>query len=172
MRYWIVFVMLFSIRALYSQGEYRILKDTTDTNSIVLKTFEIPEFKVNSNRLFSTIKSGSTGISIDVKELKKLPNIMGDADPFKSLQYLGGISQAGEASSNMTIRGGDNDQNLILLNGSTVENPTHVLGLFSVFNPDLIDQIQYIKSGIPAEYGGKLSSVIDINVSKCAPSAH
>jgi hypothetical protein len=156
------FVLLFTIQTLQSQGEYRVLKDTTDSNSIVLKILSIREFEVNSRRLFSTVKSGSAGVSIDVKELKKLPNIMGDADPFKSLQYMGGMSQAGEASANMNIRGGDNDQNLILLNGSAIENPTHVLGLFSVFNPDLIDQIQYIKSGIPAEYGGRLSSVIDI----------
>lgn len=146
----------------YTQEVYRVLKDTTDSNSIVLKTQKIAEIQVTSKQALFNLKSGIGGVSIDVNELKKLPNIMGDADPFKSLQYLGGISQAGEASANMSVRGGNNDQNLILLNGCTIQNPTHVLGLFSVFNPDLIDQMKFIKFGIPAEYGSKLSSVIDI----------
>jgi hypothetical protein len=65
----------------------------------MLRTQNIAEIEVSARKAFSNIKTGSTGIYIDVKELKKLPNIMGDADPFKSLQYLGGISQAGEASA-------------------------------------------------------------------------
>ncbi len=146
----------------YAQQTYHILKDTTDSNSIVLKTQQIKEVDVRSRYPLSKIKSVSSGISVDVNELKKIPNLMGDSDPFKALQYMGGISQAGEASANINVRGGDNDQNLILLNGSQVESPTHILGLFSIFNPELIDQMRYYKSGIPAEYGGRLSSVIDI----------
>lgn len=146
----------------YAQQTYHILKDTTDSNSIVLKTQQIKEVDVRSRYPLSKIKSVSSGISVNVNELKKIPNLMGDSDPFKALQYMGGISQAGEASANMNVRGGDNDQNLILLNGSQVESPTHILGLFSIFNPELIDQMRYYKSGIPAEYGGRLSSVIDI----------
>lgn len=156
------FILLFIVQATYSQQKYQVLKNSTDSNSIVTKVQAIQELEVVSRQPLTNIKSSSMGISIDVMELKKLPNVIGDADPFKSLQYMGGISQAGDASGNMNVRGGDNDQNLILLNGSQVESPMHVLGLFSVFNPDLIDQMQYIKSGIPAEYGGKLSSVIDI----------
>ncbi len=156
------FIILFIVHTAYSQQKYQVLKSAKDSNSIVLKVQSIPELEVNSRQPLSNIKSSSMGVSIDVKELKKLPNVIGDADPFKSLQYMGGISQAGDASGNMNVRGGDNDQNLILLNGSSVESPMHVLGLFSIFNPDLIDQMQYFKSGVPAEYGGKLSSVIDI----------
>lgn len=169
MRYFFVCIFIILIFPAFAQEQYRILKDTTDSNSIVLSTQNIAEIEVSALQKLSNIKSGSTGIYIDVKELKKLPNIMGDADPFKSLQYMGGISQAGEASANMIVRGGENDQNQILLNGTAVENPTHVLGLFSVFNPDLIDQMRYIKSGIPAEYGGRLSSVIDIKNFVSAP---
>lgn len=89
----------------------------------------IAEIEVSARKAFSNIKTGSTGIYIDVKGAEeKLPNIMGDADPFKALQYMGGISQAGEASANMNVRGGENDQNQILLNGASVENPTHLLG--------------------------------------------
>src|SRR5690606_921874 len=136
-----------------AQQTYHILKDTTDSNSIVLKIQQIKEVDVRSRYPLSKIKSVSSGISVNVNELKKIPNLMGDSDPFKALQYMGGISQAGEASANINVRGGDNDQNLILLNGSQVESPTHILGLFSIFNPELIDQMRYYKSGIPAEYG-------------------
>ncbi len=160
--------ILFALAAIFvtlitcAQQTYHILKDTTDSNSIVLKTQQIKEVDVRSRYPLSKIKSVSSGISVDINELKKIPNLMGDSDPFKALQYMGGISQAGEASANINVRGGDNDQNLILLNGSQVESPTHILGLFSIFNPELIDQMRYYKSGIPAEYGGRLSSVIDI----------
>lgn len=155
-------ILLFVFGSLLSQETYQIIRDTTDASSIVHKTHEIPEIEVSSRRPLSAVKEGSLGIAIDLIELKKLPNIVSDADPFKALQFVGGISQAGEASSSMLVRGGENDQNLIFFNGVIVENPNHVLGLFSVFNPDLMDQMRYIKSGIPAEYGGRLSSVIDI----------
>lgn len=155
-------ILLICLVSLSAQDTYQIISDTTDASSIVHKIQEIPEIEITSRRSLSVVKEGSLGIAIDVDELKKLPNIISDADPFKALQFVGGISQAGEASSNMLVRGGENDQNLILFNGSMVENPNHILGFFSVFNPDLMDQMRYIKSGIPAEYGGRLSSVIDI----------
>lgn len=145
-----------------AQNQYQLLSDTTDAKSIVHSVQEIPEIEISSKNPLSNIKSGVGGVFIDVQTLKKLPSILGDADPFKALQYMGGISQAGDATANMHVRGGENDQNLILLNGMPMENPTHILGLFSVFNPDLIDQILYLKAGIPAEYGGRLSSVIDV----------
>ena len=121
------------------------------------------QVEVSARLKDANIKSGSTGISVNVKEIKMLPRLVGEADPYKALQYMGGVSQAGEANSGMYVRGGNNDQNLILLNGSPIQNPTHVLGIFSVFNPDLMDQMKFMKSGIPAEYGGRLSSVVDIS---------
>lgn len=159
---WIVSLWLLTVFIGSAQQKQVLIKDTTDSNSIVLKVQTIREIEVRAKMASANIKSGSGGLVIDVNELRKLPNMVGDADPFKALQYMGGISQAGDASANMNVRGGNNDQNLILLNGCNIQNPTHVLGLFSVFNPDLIDQMKYYKTGIPAEYGGRLSSVIDI----------
>ncbi|GAB1416009.1 TonB-dependent receptor [Paludibacter sp.] len=153
---------IISMQNAFAQKSYHVLKDTTDSNSIVNKIQNIREIEVSSKHPLSNIRTATMGLSVDVEELKMLPSLMSDSDPFKSIQYLGGISQAGEASSNIVVRGGENDQNLIQLNGCHVENPTHILGLFSVFNPDLMDQMKYLKSGIPAEYGGRLSSVIDI----------
>lgn len=127
------------------------------------KTVEIQEVEVTGRTTDANLTSGSTGINVDVKQLKQLPKFVGESDPYKALQYMGGVSQAGEANAGFYVRGGNNDQNLILLNGTQIQNPTHVLGMFSVFNPDLIGQMRFIKSGIPAEYGGRLSSVVDIN---------
>ncbi len=147
---------------LTGQSNYRLIKDTTDSNSIANKVQKIREIEILSNAKSTNLSGGGNGQSIKVDELKKIPNILGDADPFKSLQLMGGISQAGDASANMIVRGGNNDQNLVLFNGASIQNPTHVLGLFSVFNPDLIDQMKYYKTAIPAEYGSSLSSVVDI----------
>lgn len=150
-----------------------ICQEKTETKANTLsassKVLNIKEVEVIGRLKDANIKSGSTGLSIDVKELKLLPRFFGESDPFKTLQYIGGVSQASEANAGLYVRGGNNDQNLILLNGTSIQNPTHVLGMFSVFNPDLIGQMQFIKSGIPAEYGGRLSSIVDISSSTSVP---
>lgn len=152
-----------------AQERYRVVADTTDSNSMVRRVLSMEVLEVRARLRTANVKSGSAGLVVDVKELKKLPNLVGDADPYKALQYMGGVSQAGEASAAMVVRGGNNDQNLVLLNGCKLQNPTHVLGLFSVFNPDLMDQMRFAKAGIPAEYGGRLSSVVDIRTGTDVP---
>ena len=156
----IIFVLV--SHCVSSQQKYNVIADTTDAKSITKRTLEIEEVEVSARLRNVNVLSGSTGISVDVREIKMLPNIIGESDPFKALQYMGGVSQAGEGNSGLYVRGGNNDQNLILLNGNLIQNPTHVLGLFSVFNPDIVEKMRFIKSGIPAEYGGRLASVVDI----------
>lgn len=146
----------------FSQDKHILIADTSDIKSITKRTIEIEEVEVKARLKNVNLLSGSTGINIDIKDIKMLPNIIGEADPYKALQYMGGVSQAGEGNSGLYVRGGNNDQNLILLNGTLIQNPTHVLGMFSVFNPDIVDKMRFIKSGIPAEYGGRLASVVDI----------
>ncbi len=148
--------------SVFSQQKYIVIADTSDTKSITQRTIEIDEVEIYARLRNVNLLSGSTGISVDISEIKLLPNIIGESDPFKALQYMGGVSQAGEGNSGLYVRGGNNDQNIILLNGSLIQNPTHVLGLFSVFNPDIVERMRFIKSGIPAEYGGRLASVVDI----------
>lgn len=152
-----------------AQDKYAIIKDTTDSNSITKKNIQIEEVQVRARLKSINLLSGSTGIQLDMESMQQLPRLVGEADPYKALQYMGGVSQAGEANSGLYVRGGNNDQNLILLNGTLIQNPTHVLGIFSVFNPDLIDQMKFVKSGIPAEYGGRLSSVVDISTASVIP---
>lgn len=94
--------------------------------------------------------------------LKNIPLALGEADVMKMIQTLPGIKTVGEASSGYNVRGGSSDQNLILFNNATLYNPSHLFGLFSAFNSDMIDNAELYKSSIPAQYGGRISSVLNI----------
>jgi outer membrane receptor protein involved in Fe transport len=101
--------------------------------------------------------------AIDIAQIQKLPVILGEVDPLKTITLLPGIKSGGEASAGLYVRGGGPDQNLFLLDGIPVYNPNHLLGFFSVFNGEAVKNIEVIKGGMPAEYGGRLSSVISVN---------
>ncbi len=103
-------------------------------------------------------------ISLPVESIKTLPALMGEVDVLKALQLLPGVLSAGEGNSGFYVRGGGPDQNLILLDEAVVYNSGHLLGFFSVFNADAIKNTTLIKGGMPAEYGGRLSSVVDIQM--------
>lgn len=99
---------------------------------------------------------------LEIATIQKLPVIFGEVDIIKSLLLLPGVSNAGEGSSGYNVRGGAVDQNLILLDEATIYNASHLFGLFSVFNPDAIKNLKLYKGGIPANYGGRVSSVLDM----------
>lgn len=101
---------------------------------------------------------------VQVKLVKKLPSFMGEVDIIKSITLLPGIQNGGEGSSGLYVRGGGPDENLMILDEAPVYNASHLMGFFSVFNSDAIKDVQVYKGGIPAEYGGKASSVIDIRM--------
>lgn len=103
-------------------------------------------------------------VKIDIKEAKLLPSIGGETDVLKVAQLLPGINRGGEGGTNFFVRGGDGDQNLILVDEATVYNPGHLFGFFSVFNPDVIKDMRIYKGGFPANYGGRLSSITDIRI--------
>jgi hypothetical protein len=101
---------------------------------------------------------------LNIKDLNNVPVLLGEKDVLKTIQLLPGIVSAGDGRSGFFVRGGGSDQNLILLDEATVYNPSHVLGFFSVFNSDAIKDISIYKGGMPANYGGRLSSVEDIQM--------
>lgn len=103
-------------------------------------------------------------VRIDINEAKLLPSIGGETDVLKVAQLLPGINRGGEGGTNFFVRGGDGDQNLILVDEATVYNPGHLFGFFSVFNPDVIKDMRIYKGGFPANYGGRLSSITDIRI--------
>jgi len=99
---------------------------------------------------------------MNVETIRKIPQLLGEADVIKSLQLRPGVSSVGEGASGFNVRGGNIDQNLILLDESPVYNSSHLFGFFSVFNSDAIKDVKLYKGGIPARYGGRLSSVMDV----------
>ncbi|MCB0490271.1 MAG: TonB-dependent receptor plug domain-containing protein, partial [Cyclobacteriaceae bacterium] len=111
------------------------------------------------------IYSPDIGVSsLDISEIVKMPALLGEVDVIKSIQTLPGVKIAGEGSTNFFVRGGSADQNLILLDEAPVYNASHLMGFLSVFNPDAINQVQFYRSGMPARYGGRLSSLLDVRM--------
>ncbi len=119
----------------------------------------------SSQKRLNNVKSAQMG-QIDCHEhqytYKSLPSFMGETDILKTLQLLPGVRNAGEGNSGFYVRGGGPDQNLILLDEAVVYNSGHLFGFFSVFNSDAVKNLTLIKGGMPPQYGGRLSSVIDI----------
>ncbi len=103
-------------------------------------------------------------MEIPIEQIKKIPALLGENDVMKALQLLPGVQSGGEGQSGLYVRGGSPDQNLVLLDGVPVYNVSHVLGIFSVFNADAIKNVTLTKGGFPARYGGRLSSVLEINM--------
>jgi len=103
-------------------------------------------------------------IDLNMDRVKTLPAFMGEVDILKTVQFLPGVSSGGEGNTGFYVRGGGPDQNLILLDEATVYNASHLFGFFSVFNADAIKNVKMIKGGMPANYGGRISSVLDINM--------
>lgn len=108
-------------------------------------------------------KSALSQHVLDIQQLKKLPVILGETDPLKTITLLPGIKNGGEAGSGMYVRGGGPDQNLVLLDNIPVYNPSHLLGFFSVFNGEAIKSVTVKKGEMDAAYGGRLSSIISID---------
>ncbi|TVR78750.1 MAG: TonB-dependent receptor [Chitinophagaceae bacterium] len=127
-----------------------------------LLTEEVVVRGERSDRNIEGTDMGRVDFSID--KIRTLPVLLGEVDIMKTLQLLPGVQSAGEGNSGFYVRGGGADQNLVLLDEAVVYNPGHLFGFFSVFNGDAIRNATMIKGGIPAQYGGRLSSVIDISM--------
>jgi hypothetical protein len=118
---------------------------------------------VVSSQKLSNIKGTQMGVQkMDIKTIKLVPVAFGEADLLRVMVTLPGVKTVGEASTGLNVRGGSADQNLILFNEATIYNPSHFFGLFSAFNPEVVKDVQLYKSSIPAKFGGRLSSVLDI----------
>ncbi|MBL4648574.1 MAG: TonB-dependent receptor [Aureispira sp.] len=120
---------------------------------------------VTDKRGNNNVESTQMGtIELEMSDIKKLPAFMGEVDLLKIIQLLPGVQSAGEGTAGFFVRGGGIDQNLVLLDEAVVYNAGHLLGFFSVFNSDAIKKATLIKGGMPANYGGRLSSVLDIQM--------
>jgi hypothetical protein len=139
----------------------------TATSSIYLKSVARDEVIVEGNPYKDQLESTQMStVTLTSKEAKLLPALFGEVDLLKTLQLKPGIQSGGEGTSGLYVRGGGADQNLFLLDGITVYNPSHLFGFFSVFNADAVKNITLYKGGFPAMYGGRLSSVVDVHTNK------
>lgn len=127
------------------------------------QAYSLREVVVESTIDDKNVRSAGVGISqLKLKEIRALPTFMGEVDVVKSLLLLPGVSTVGEGASGFNVRGGRIDQNLVQLNGASLYNASHVLGFFSAFNPDVVESFTLYKGSVPAQFGGRASSVLDI----------
>lgn len=141
----------------------RLDSNVTINADLVSRSAAISEVVVYSKRRDGNIKNAQMGkLDLSMNQIRNIPAFMGEIDLLKALQLLPGVRNAGEGNSGFYVRGGGPDQNLIILDDAVVYNPGHLFGFFSVFNSDAIKNVSLIKGGMPAQYGGRLSSVVDV----------
>lgn len=126
-------------------------------------SYELTEVLVTSRRPDAAVSDPQTGVTqLEVEQLNKLPVLMGERDVIKTLELLPGVKSAGEGSSGFFVRGGTADQNLIILDNVSVYNASHLMGFFSTFNSDVLRDVALYKGPIPAQYGERLSAILDV----------
>jgi CarboxypepD_reg-like domain/TonB-dependent Receptor Plug Domain len=125
----------------------------------------LQEVVISAKAEDENVKSLEMSVSkVEMKTIQKMPALLGEVDIIRSIQLLPGISTVGEGASGFNVRGGNIDQNLVLLDEAPVFNSSHLFGFFSVFNPDAVKDVKIIKGGIPAQYGGRISSLMDVRM--------
>ncbi|MEL7535401.1 MAG: TonB-dependent receptor, partial [Bacteroidota bacterium] len=151
----------------YDRVNKRVLLTEDLKIDVDLFTASLEAVEIVANSYSEQIKSTEMSIErISVLEAKKIPALFGEVDIIKTLQLKPGISSGSEGTSGIFVRGGGTDQNLVLLDGTTLYNPSHLFGFFSTFNPDAVKDVKLYKGGFPGQYGGRLSSVIDVRMNE------
>jgi len=131
--------------------------------SLVQQSIQMDEVVVTVNRSDANVSDVQTGVEhIQLQQINKLPVLLGERDIIKSLQLMPGVKSAGESSSGFFVRGGTADQNLIMLDNVSVYNASHLMGFFSTFNSDVLRDASLYKGAIPAQYGERLSAILDV----------
>lgn len=151
---------------------YKTFTFSIDLDRNITKNFELAEegkdldeVEITSEAQDHNIKSVEMSTAkLDIKQINKIPALLGEVDVIRAIQLLPGVTTVGEGASGFNVRGGNIDQNLILLDEAPVYNSSHLFGFFSVFNPDAVKDVKLIKGGIPAQYGGRVSSILDVRM--------
>ncbi len=157
---------------IYSYIGYENIENPLTLEGNTKLEIELKEEKMQLNEVVITADRPDQNVTdikmsrenLKIEKIKSMPALLGEVDIIKSIQLLPGVQTAGEGTTGMFVRGGYYDQNLILLDEATVYNASHLLGFFSVFNPDAVKNVELYKGGIPARYGGRLSSILDIQM--------
>jgi hypothetical protein len=151
---------------------YQTLTVSINLEKNITKTFELgeesqllEEVVITGEAEDKNIKSVEMSVAkLDIKQINKVPALLGEVDIIRAIQLLPGVTTQGEGATGFNVRGGAIDQNLILMDEAPVFNSSHLFGFFSVFNPDAVKDVKLIKGGIPAQYGGRVSSILDIRM--------
>ncbi len=139
--------------------------DTKINFEVLPKIYLAQEVVVTTKKRDANVKNAQMGkFTLPMEQIKSIPAFLGEVDLLKTIQFLPGVRNAGEGSAGIYVRGGGPDQNLILLDDAPVYNTGHLFGFFSIFNADAIKNVTLIKGGMPAQYGGRLSSVLDVSM--------
>ena len=149
---------------------YKTVSEQIKLNSNTKKNIEIEPTAILANEVVVTGQAADKNVSsvdvgkmeMKIETIKAMPAFMGEVDVLRSIQLLPGIQSGSEGNSGFYVRGGNVDQNLVLLDEATVYSPGHLFGFFSIFNADAVKSIEVIKSGMPANYGSRLASIIDV----------
>ncbi|MEX1238333.1 MAG: TonB-dependent receptor [Cyclobacteriaceae bacterium] len=146
-------------------GMKTLFDENMRTDFLLTSSNELEEVEINASRNDDNVNKTRVGVvTVPMRELRNLPVLMGERDILKIIQLLPGVQQAQEGTTGFYVRGGNLDQNLVQLDGATVYNPNHLFGLVSTFNINAVNHVELIKGGFPAEYGGRLSSILDITL--------
>lgn len=150
----------------YQSKSFKLAPNQNHTLNIELQTGqELDEVVISAESLQEKLDRTQMGVeTLDMQDIKNIPVIFGEADIIKILQFKPGVTSGGEGSSGLFVRGGSNDQNLVLLDETLIYNPSHLFGFFSVFNPDVVRAVDLYKSDFPAQHGGRLSSIMDVKL--------
>jgi hypothetical protein len=142
-----------------------VSRSNTRMDIMLMPSNMLGEVEVNASRNDDNVARTQMGvIDVPMRELRNLPAIMGERDLLKIVQLLPGVQQAQEGTTGFFVRGGNTDQNLVLLDEAPVYNPSHLFGLLSTFNINAINNVQLLKGAFPASYGGRLSSILNITM--------
>lgn len=158
-------LVISSVGYLPTEQSVSLNRDVELDIALLAKASLSQEIVISSRKRDANVRNAQMGkLDLSMNQIRSLPVIFGEVDPLKALQLMPGIRNAGEGNSGLYVRGGGPDQNLILLDDAVVYNPGHLFGFFSVFNGDALKNVSLIKGGMPAQYGGRISSVLDISM--------
>ncbi len=147
------------------QLQVNLNKDQLHSFLIIPRSYQIEEVVISTKKRDANVKNAQMGkFALPMEQIRSVPAFLGEVDLMKTVQLLPGVRNAGEGSAGIYVRGGGPDQNLILLDDAPVYNTGHLFGFFSIFNADAIKNVSLIKGGMPAQYGGRLSSVLDVSM--------
>ncbi|MDR3712417.1 MAG: TonB-dependent receptor [Puia sp.] len=142
-----------------------LVRDVVVPVELTAEGAQLQEVVISANRNSNNVTKPLMGVQkLSINEIKDIPVLFGEKDILKTIQLLPGVQSGGDGNSGFYVRGGSIDQNLILLDEATVYNPSHLLGFFSTFNSDALKDVTLYKGAIPAEYGGRLASVLDVKM--------